>query len=139
VEFQALYELADRELNVGLADEKILSRSLAEAKGVRALARQIYCELRAKQLRGAEDVRHLHDVVESVARQERRLLARKKRNGWLWTFACFAGFLATLVFSWFALSAVRAGTRFYPLAFLTFLSLVLTIVSLVASRYHSDA
>ena len=139
MEFRALYELADRELNVGLADEKILSRSLAEAKGVEGLARQIYCELRAKQLRGAEDVRHLNEVVESVAQQEKRLLARKKRNGWLWTFACFAGFLATLVFSWFALSAVRAGTRFYPLAFLTFLSLVLTIVSLVASRYHSDA
>ena len=51
MDFQALYELADRELNVGLADEKLLRRSLAEAKGVQALARQIYCEHRAKELK----------------------------------------------------------------------------------------
>ena len=136
VDFRSLYEFADRELNVGLADERLLGRSRVEARGVDALVRQIYCELRAKELSAGD--RQIAELVAQVVAQEERMRTRKELNRWLWALACFAGFIGTLVFSWFALAAASKGTRFYALSFLSCLSFVLTLVSYVASRYHTD-
>ena len=138
MDFQALYELADRELNVGLADEKLLRRSLAEAKGVQALARQIYCEHRAKELKRDDANVTVEELVALVKMQEKRIRARKERNRWLWAGSSFLAFLATIVLSWFTLSAVKHERRFYPLALLTLLFFVFTIVSITASRYHTN-
>ena len=138
MDFQALYELADRELNVGLADDDLLRRSLAEAKGVQALARQIYCERRAKELKRDDTSSSVEELVALVQLQEKRLRARKERNRWLWAGSSFGGFLAAIVSSWFALAAAKYESRFYPLALLALLSFVFTIVSIIASRYHTN-
>jgi hypothetical protein len=138
LDFQALYELADRELNVGLADDDLLERSLAEAKGMQALARQIYCERRAKQLKRDDASTSVEELVALVQLQEKRLRARKERNRWLWAGSSFVGFVAAIVSSWFALAAAKHESRFYPLALLALLSFVFTIVSIFASRYHTN-
>jgi hypothetical protein len=138
VDFSELYELADREFSVGLADEELVGRSFVEAKGVEGLARQIYCQQRAKELGSIEASAKVASIRAQIEAQEKRLRTRKEVNRWLWAASSFIAFLATLVFSWFALAAVREGSTFYPLAFLTLLSATFTVVSLVASRYHTD-
>jgi hypothetical protein len=138
VDFRELYELADREFSVGLADEELAGRSFVEAKGVEGHARQIYCQQRAKELSRIEASAEIASIRAQIDVQEKRLRTRKEVNRWLWAASSFVAFLGTLVFSWFALAAIRKGSTFYPLAFFTLLSAALTVVSLVASRYHTD-
>lgn len=137
-DFRDLYELADRELSVGLADERLVKRALTEANGVDGLARQIYCERRAKEWISPDAGNAAEKIRVEVEEQESRLRARKEFRRWFWALASITSLIATFVFSRFAISAMRTDRNFYPLAALALTLFLFAIVALVASRYHTD-
>jgi hypothetical protein len=56
MDYQHLCELADREIRLGIADERLMHRALQQSAGVVAQAHQTYWRLRASQLQ--EQARH---------------------------------------------------------------------------------
>ena len=141
MDFQELYELADKEVTLGQADEKLLSRAYAEVNGG-AHARQVYCQLRAKVLlkQAAESsgVAYISELKTLIEQLEYRRRARKERDRWLWAITCFAAILGTIVFSWVAFYAyAHNALRFYGFAFLSVACFVLTVIAYTASKYHT--
>ncbi len=135
-------ELADRELNVGMGDEKLLRRAFSEAKGVEPQARQIYWSLRAKQLqdefRDSESDAHVRQLRSEIEVQEKRLRSRKETHRWIWALACVAGLLGTAIFPAFAFRAVgKAGPSFFAFLVLSIASLALAAIAFRASQYHT--
>ena len=142
VDFQELCELADKELTLGLADQRLLERSCAEANGVTAHARQIYWHLRAaalqQQARESSSEAHILELKSLLDLQEQRRRARKERHRWFWAMACFAAIAGTVVFPRLALSAyARGGPAFLVYAFVGVACLALAVVAYVASTYHT--
>ena len=135
-------ELADPEVTLGLADERLWERALSEAKGVAAHARQIYWHLRAKSLQ-AEAQRTsseapMFELKALLDRQEETMRSRKERNRWLWAVACFGAVGGAFVFPRLALAAQpRGGSSFHVFAALGAASLVLLVIAHTASRYHT--
>jgi len=142
VEFRSLYELADCELTLGLANERLLERARAEANGINARIRQIYCELRAKalekDLNESSDETNISELRAEIEFREKRLRTRKERNRWLWAATCFVGIVGTFVFPRLAIYAhAHNDAKFYVFAFLGVGFLVLTVMAYMASQYHT--
>jgi hypothetical protein len=133
--FQTLCEIAERELNAGVADPKLVERALAEAKGVEVHARQIYWHVRAKQLQqiqssgGDASIREVLAIVEG---QEGRL------RRWFWALACVVGMLGAAGFPFLAFRAAgREGPAFLVFGVLSAASLALATYAYIACRYHT--
>jgi len=141
VDFQALCEIADRELNVGLADKKVVERAFREAKGVEAYARQIFWRLRAKQLqelRETEGESQIRLLLDEIVDREKRLRRRKESHRWFWAIACVVGMLGATVFPWFAFRAISTNApAMFVFAVLSVASLALAVFAFIASRYHT--
>ncbi len=137
MDFQALCEVADRELKAGLADPALAQRALAEAKGVEIHAEQIFWHLRAKELL-EESAESMEALVSRIEAQEKRLRRRKESNRWFWAVACMIGSIAMVLFSAYALRSIgKPGPRFLVFLVLTIASAALAVVSYTASRYHT--
>lgn len=142
MDYQQLCELADREIRLGMTDERLMHRALQQSGGVVAQAHQTYWRLRANQLQ-EQAVTAGNDafVAELVARldaQDRRVQRRKERARWLWALACIGALLGTVVFPWMAVSVLHhEGRGFYALVFLALASLGLAVIAFTACRYHT--
>lgn len=140
--FQQLCELADREIRLGMADERLMHRALQQSGGVVAQAHQTYWRLRANQLQeqvaadGTDAA--VAALIATLDVQERRARRRKERARWIWALACIGALLGAVVFPWMAVSAFHHGGRgFYALVFLAMASLGLAVVAFNACRYHT--
>ena len=141
MDFQSLCEIADRELNAGLADPDLIAQALAEAKGVEAQARQIFWHRRATQLSRMQELHGetaIQTVLAELQSQENRLRTRKNFYRWFWALACVVGLLGATLFSWFAFAAMeKPGPRFLILFVLAIASSALALLARRASRYHT--
>ena len=140
-DFQKLCELADKELNLGLADARLIERALAEANGVDAHARQIYWRLRAKALRQKAEITgddtEIVELQTLIQIQEKRIHNRKERYRWFWAGAYLASILGTVVFPILAHMSYQRNERgFYAYVFLGVAPLVSIILTYNASKYH---
>lgn len=136
--FEDLCELAEKELRVGLADERLLERAFAEANGVAAHAHQIYWQLRAKALQ-KQDPGHVQELIATLAQQERRLRSRKESYRWFWAIVCVLGLVGAAWLPSFAFRAVgKPGPAFFIYLVLSIASLALSALAFIASRYHTD-
>src|SRR5437879_1378166 len=123
--FQELCEVAERELRLGISDERLIERAFAEAKGVAAHAQQIYWRLRATALQKEEDTR-IAELVAELENRERRLRSRKERYRWFWAIACMIALVGAVLFPSFALRAAgKAGPSFVVFLVLSVASLAL--------------
>ena len=140
-DFQALCEIADRELNAGLADARLVERALAESGAVPARTREIFWRLRATELNRMQEATGEAPILEllsGITQQEERLRGREERHRWFWALACVAGMLGTLICPIFALRAYdKTGHQFSIMAVLGMASLLLTFTAVFASRYHT--
>jgi hypothetical protein len=135
--FQELCELAERELRVGLADERLWQRCLIEASGVAAHAQQVYWRRRATALQ-EESEAEIAAIVAQLDAQDRRLRSRKELYRWIWAIACVAGLTGAALFPSFAFRAVgRAGPTFYIFLVLSIASFALATFAFIASKYHT--
>jgi hypothetical protein len=141
-DFQSLCEIAERELNCGLADAPLVERSMAEAHQVEAHARQIFWHHRAKQLlqlQASDGEAPIRDLLAKIEAQEARLRSRKNSHRWFWASACVAGMLGATIFPSFAFRSVgKAGSSFFIFLVLSTASLALAGFAYIASRYHTD-
>jgi len=142
MDFQLLCEIAERELNAGLADPRLIDRARAEANGIDAHARQIFWRLRAKQLQavsqGAGGDAAIREVIADIEAQEARIHARKESNRWFWAVAFVTGALGALSFPILALQAAgKSGRSFWTFAVLALASLSLAVIARRASSYHT--
>ena len=140
--FQELCELADKEVTLGMVDERLWDRAQTEANGVVAHAHQIYWRLRATALQEEEqrtsNDSHIQELVTRLELQEKRVRSRKNRNRWLWGAACFFGIVGAYVFPRLAVTARAHGSSsFYAFAFLGVACLALVAMAYTASRYHT--
>ena len=109
---QELYEIAHKELRLGLHDRTVLSQSLIEANGGRARAERIYWARRSDFLQaeaklrapGAEDI-YLREIRVRLDNQERKRNLRANIVGWIWAFACFGGLVGASTCFLFARAA----------------------------------
>jgi hypothetical protein len=135
--FQELCELAEKELRLGIPDERLIERALTEADGVAAHAQQIYWRLRATALQKEEDAR-IGELVAQLEDRERRLRSRKERYRWIWAIACMTGLVGAALFPSFAFRAIgKAGPSFFVFFILSVASLALAVLAFTASRYHT--
>ena len=141
-DFQALCEIAERELNAGLADASLVEQAMAESNNVQAKARQVFWHLRATQLQRLQEsdgATRIHELVIEIEAQEQRARRRKEGNRWFWAVACFIGMIGAVICPWFAFRAMgKPGPAFWMFAILAAASLALAIFALIASRYHTD-
>jgi hypothetical protein len=135
--FQELCELAEKELQLGMADEVLLRRAFAEAGGVAAHAQQIYWHLRATALQKEEDTR-IRELADQIAQQESRWRSRKESNRWFWAITCVLGMMGAALFPIFAFRSVgKPGPSFFIFSVLSVASLALAVLAFNASRYHT--
>lgn len=142
MDYQQLCELADREIRLGMTDERVMYRALQQSGGVVAQAHQTYWRLRANQLQAqvaaAGTDAAIVELIANLDLQERRVRRRKERARWIWALACIGALLGALIFPWMAVSALHHGGRgFYALVFMALSSLGLAVVACTACRYHT--
>ena len=112
MDFQALCELADREIRLGVYDRPLMSRAMSEADGVITHAHQIYWRLRAmaiqtraNEMAPSDESLFLREIRARLDLEEKGRRLRASIVGWLWVVACFVGFVGAAVCFRFAAAA----------------------------------
>jgi len=75
---QALYELADREIQLGIFDRALMAEAMQEAAGVEANAQQIYWRLRASTVTSLAQELSAEEREEFFRDLELRVEARER-------------------------------------------------------------
>ncbi len=142
MDFQALCELADREIRLGTYDRPLMARALEEANGVKAHAEQIYWRLRAsaiqeaaKKFPGEGRELYLREVKAQLDSDERSRKLRANLIGWIWVLVCVACFVGAFIFFYAAKSALNRGSgEFYTYAGSGVACVVLAIVAYIVCQ-----
>lgn len=142
MDFQELCELAQKEIQFGLADRTLMTRARIEAGGVEAHAVQIYWRQRAAGLeQEASSTASDQCIVEARRRveiAEKRWKRQSELSAWGWAILCFAGLAGTYVFPRLAFAAHRRGTIFfYGCTMMGIVSLGTAILAWVACQRRS--
>jgi len=100
---QALYELAERELNIGRADPDVLATAQASSGGVSSLTRQLYWQYRSQKLRllaesSGNPAEFWGQFVAEVEDAERKAGKKRSAQAWIGALACFSGWVLSYGF-----------------------------------------
>ena len=136
------HALADRELRVGLYDSDLMNVAIGEAKGISAVAREIYLERRSKMMKQEADgfasndsTAYFQDLLAQVVIAERRFAIRNRLKGWAWVLACLSSATTSIVLLFFAASSSSHGNPHGVRdIFLACIFSVLAVASFVRAR-----
>jgi hypothetical protein len=136
------HSLAEREVQAGLIDLDLKNLALREAKGVSALARQIYLERRVKKMKdealtvAPSDPRiHFRELEIQVEIAERRIIRRNKWEGWTWVIVCFGSVTTSTVFLFLAsMASTHGDARIVRYALLAITFMIIGIASFIRAK-----
>jgi hypothetical protein len=136
------HSLAERELRAGLIDLELKNLAIREAKGIGALARQIYLERRVKSMKDEanriapnDPGIYFRDIEIQVEIAERKIVRRNKWEGWIWVMLCFGSVTTSTLFLFLAGSASTYGdARIIRYTLLAIIFMILGIVSFIRTK-----
>jgi hypothetical protein len=142
---QELYEIADWETRLNLADADLMNAALIEANGNKTFATQVYWRLRADSIRA--EAGKLPDEQSRLFLQElhwrlQTAYKLKCRNdaiaGWAWATICFLSFAATTISSYSALGSIaQGGLKLYLWSAIFLVFLLVTIAAYVKAKKNA--
>jgi len=114
MDHQALYELAEREINVGRADPDVLATARASSGGVESVTRQLYWQYRSQKLKllaegSGNSAEFWAHFVAEVEEAERNARTKRSIHAWIGAFACFLGWV--LAYSFFRVAYHALATQ----------------------------
>ena len=95
---QALYELAERELNVHRPDSDVLATAHSSSGGVSSVTRQLYWQFRSQKLAllaesSGDATKFWARYIAELEEAERKARKQRSINAWAGAFACFSGWV----------------------------------------------